>query len=449
MFQRKLIVVTCAVALLVLSAGVSEASLSRVEGMGLGSVPFLSQFTDDYVNIYPYPVSVVRQNNLVLAELGHNPGGDVNPVQSETEQSLTIIKNFASIGAIAFQMEQNDNNSSFPNNLTNQNLDLIWGKGFDKLDLAIRLDYTNSSIEISDDTQDRVEAHGIDDFFGALTPYPFGTTFLEDAIVGNPNLPGPTGPIELNTWGVTPSVALHMSNDNRIEAALTLRNYSLDRNITTGGVAGEKWEDAGNMSYALFVRGIMNQGDRATWYPAGWYVNDDLSYTVSNVPGLTENREIDETYKSWGVGLSHNMRVNDNNLLIFGAVIGEAKHEYDRNDGNDAVVNGDTRNFEDKTMLLPTFFASLETEATSWLKIRMGATQSLEKETNERTAFDGTLLKIEEHSSSFDFNLGAGIRWNNLDFDLTLNEAFPMSGGWILSGDEATPATRASATYHF
>jgi hypothetical protein len=143
------------------------------------------------------------------------------------------------------------------------------------------------------------------------------------------------------------------------------------------------------------------------------------------------------------------MRVNDNNLLIFGAVVGEAKHQYDRNDGNDGAVNGDTRNFEDKTMLLPTFFASLETEATSWLKIRMGATQSLEKETNERTAFDGTLLKIEEHSSSFDFNLGAGIRWNNLDFDLTLNEAFPMSGGWILSGDEATPATRASATYHF
>jgi hypothetical protein len=74
MFQRKLIVVTCAVALLALSAGVGEASLSRVEGMGLGSVPFLSQFTDDYVNIYPYPVSVVRQNNLVLAELGPQPG---------------------------------------------------------------------------------------------------------------------------------------------------------------------------------------------------------------------------------------------------------------------------------------------------------------------------------------------------------------------------------------
>jgi hypothetical protein len=446
MFQRKLIVVTCAVALLVLSAGVSEASLSRVEGMGLGSVPFLSQFTDDYVNIYPYPTSVVRQNNLVLAELGHNPDGDVDPVQSETEQSLTLIKNFPSFGAIAFQMEQNDNNSSFPNNLTNQQVDLIWGKGFDKLDLAVRFDLTNSSIEASDNAGDAAEAHGID-LLNFGDPYPFGLTFAQDAIVGgNPILGG--GPIELNTWGITPAIALHLSNDNRVEAALTLRNYSLDRNETVATVAGEKWEDDGNMSYALFVRGIMNQGDRATWYPAGWYVNDDLSYTVSNLPGV-EDRKVDETYKTWGVGLSHNMRVNDNNLLIFGASIGEAKHEYQRNDANDGALNGDTKTFDEKTMLLPIFFASLETEATSWLKIRMGATQSLENTETNLAQFDGDTAKIKTHSSSFDFHLGAGIRWNNLDFDLTLNEAFPMSGGWILSGDPATPATRASATYHF
>jgi hypothetical protein len=441
MFQRKLIVVTCAVALLVLSAGVSEASLSRVEGMGLGSVPYLSQFTDDYVNIYPYPTSVVRQNNLVLAELGHNPNGDVDPVTKETEQSLTIIKNFANFGAIAFQMEQNDNNSSFPANLTNQQIDVIWGKGFDKLDLAVRLDITNSKIEASDNTQDSAESHGIDTFGGALDPYPFGLFFVQNTIVD--------GPFELNTFGVTPAIALHLSNDNRVEAALTLRQYSLDRSITTGGVAGESWEDNGNMSYALFVRGIMNKGDRSTWYPAAWYVNDDLGYTVSNLGVGVEDREVDETYKNWGVGLSHNMRVNDNNLLIFGASVGEAKHEYERNDNNDANVNGDTHSFEEKTMLLPIFFAGLETEATSWLKIRMGATQSLENFETETTAFDGTSLKIKTHESSFDFNLGAGIRWNNLDFDLTLNEAFPMSGGWILSGDPATPATRASATYHF
>ena len=61
MFQRKLIVSFCFIAVLAFTAGVGHASYSRVEGMNL-SVPVLSQFTDDYVNIYYYPTSVVRQN---------------------------------------------------------------------------------------------------------------------------------------------------------------------------------------------------------------------------------------------------------------------------------------------------------------------------------------------------------------------------------------------------
>ena len=35
------------------------------------------------------------------------------------------------------------------------------------------------------------------------------------------------------------------------------------------------------------------------------------------------------------------------------------------------------------------------------------------------------------------------------DIDMTLNEKFPLSGGYLLSGDRSTPFTRASATYHF
>src|SRR6266850_7209909 len=128
MFQRKLIAVLV-VALVALSAGVSQASMSRVESMGL-SVPTLSQFTDDYVNIYYYPASVVRQNNLVLAELGNNPSGlsDVNVVSPSSvtfgEQSFTVIRNFPRFGAIAFQMKQSAlNNYTASSNLNNEQLD--------------------------------------------------------------------------------------------------------------------------------------------------------------------------------------------------------------------------------------------------------------------------------------------------------------------------------------
>ena len=32
---------------------------------------------------------------------------------------------------------------------------------------------------------------------------------------------------------------------------------------------------------------------------------------------------------------------------------------------------------------------------------------------------------------------------------MTMNERFPFSGGYVLSGDTAMPFTRVSATYHF
>ena len=92
MFQRKLIVSLAIAVLLAISAGVSQASLSRMEGMAL-STPTTSQFTDDYANIFWYPTSVVRQNNLVLAELGQNSdnGGEVDEVET-LDQNFTIIR---------------------------------------------------------------------------------------------------------------------------------------------------------------------------------------------------------------------------------------------------------------------------------------------------------------------------------------------------------------------
>lgn len=443
MFQRKLIAVLV-VALVALTTGVSQASMSRVEGMGL-TAPVLSQFTDDYVNIYYYPTSVVRQNNLVLAELGNNPTGAVNGVSFQ-DQSLTLIKNFPRFGSIAYQMKQTALNSNFPNNLTHEQFDVIWGMGLDAIDIAVRVDITNSSFEFDDSAgPNHAEAHG--DGFSPFDPYPFGAFFDANAIAA-------TG-MEINTWGVSPGIAFHMANDNRVEGMVSFRRYSLDRKTSTAGVAGESWKDAGNMSYAIAARGILHQGDRATWYPAFWYVNDDLSYEVRNLAGLGP-RNADETYKNIGAGLAHNMRVNDNNLLIFGVAAWQSKASYERTDPNaDAggvpIVSTDTKTNEFKSTMAPLFFASLETDLTKWLKGRLGARKAMTSTREERTDFDTPALAETQKikGSDFEFSLGTGIRFNNFDVDMTLNESFPLSGGWIMSGDEATPFTRVSGTYHF
>jgi len=444
MFQRKLMAVLSLAAVVALTAGESQASLSRVEGMSL-AVPTLSQFTDDYVNIYYYPASVVRQNNLVLAEMGNNPTGlsDTGVFLPSAvafgEQSFTVIRNFPRFGAIAFSMKQSALNNTLSSNLNNEQLDAIWGKGFSKADFAVRLDITNSSAETSTNPGAVViKSRGVDNLAG-FDPYPFGVVDANQ-IVG--------GGIELNTFGITPAITLHMSNDNRLEGAVTYRKYSLDRSSTAAG--NEHWQDDGSASYVVNARMFMNQGDRHVWVPAAWYVNDDLGWRVDNFGGAAgATRSAKETYRQYGVGISDNMRVNDNNLLIWGVSVNQAKHHFTRGDA--AIVAGETQELTEKTTAIPVVFAAIETDATKWLKVRIGANRTLVSDRTDTVAFGppNATTVDKTRTSAFNFNAGTGIRWNNLDVDMTLNEKFPLSGGYILSGDRSTPFTRVSATYHF
>jgi len=444
MFQRKLMAVLSLAAVVALTAGESQASLSRVEGMSL-AVPTLSQFTDDYVNIYYYPASVVRQNNLVLAEMGNNPTGlsDTGVFLPSAvafgEQSFTVIRNFPRFGAIAFSMKQSALNNTLSSNLNNEQLDAIWGKGFSKADFAVRLDITNSSAETSTNPGAVViKSRGVDNLAG-FDPYPFGVVDANQ-IVG--------GGIELNTFGITPAITLHMSNDNRLEGAVTYRKYSLDRSSTAAG--NEHWQDDGSASYVVNARMFMNQGDRHVWVPAAWYVNDDLGWRVDNFGGAAgATRSAKETYRQYGVGISDNMRVNDNNLLIWGVSVNQAKHHFTRGDA--AIVAGETQELTEKTTAIPIVFAAIETDATKWLKVRIGANRTLLSDRTDTITFGppNATTVDKTRTSAFNFNAGTGIRWNNLDVDMTLNEKFPLTGGYILSGDRSTPFTRVSATYHF
>jgi hypothetical protein len=436
------------VALVALMTGVSQASLSRVEGMDL-TVPALSQFTDDYVNIYYYPTSVVRQNNLVMAELGHSPDPDGDIGYSfPLDQTFTVIRNFPRFGAIAFQMKGSALNESptVAGNLNHEQLDAIWGKAFTKLDLAVRLDITNSKFDASA-TNGIVTATSKflgDDFTGS-GPFPF-FGIGSDLLAGN---------IEMNTIGITPAIAIHMQNDNRIEGAVTYRRYTLDRteSNTTAGFVPESFKDAGNASYAVIARGVLAQGDKHVWYPAAWYVSDDLGWAITNAGNVAgANRNADETYKYYGIGISDNMKVNENNLLLWGVMVSQTKHEYTRGDDNTGAGPADAvKKLVNKESMFPQVFAAIETDATKWLKVRIGATRALVSTKDEETDF-GTpapSFTTKTRGSDFTFNLGTGIRWNNLDIDMTLNQKFPLTGGYILSGDQASPFTRASATYHF
>jgi hypothetical protein len=437
MSQRKLIVSLCVAVLLAMTAGVSQGSVSRMEGMGL-NVPVLSQFTDDYANIYWYPTSVVRQNNLVLAELGNNPSGDVDEVDV-FDQSYTVIRNFPTIGAIAFQMAQSQNEVfATSGNLNNEQLDVIWGKAMSSFDFAVRFDITNSRYEaVTGPPANSVELRGFSPF-DPSAPIPFFITTDPDQIVDNG--------VELNTYGITPAVALHFGEDDRLEVAGTYRRYTFSRSTSP---ASQAWEDAGNPSYAILARAILHRSGTHTWFPAAWYASDDLSWEMRGV--LANPVTADETYKTMGVGISDNMRVNDNNLLLWGVTFAQAKHSYERTDANTGGPAGDTRTFEETVTGIPLVFAALETDATRWLKLRVGASRGHIMSKTETADFvaPANTSEVETRTSEFNLGLGTGIRWNNLDIDMTLNQQFPLSGGYIISGNPQTPFNRVSATYHF
>ena len=115
------------------------------------------------------------------------------------------------------------------------------------------------------------------------------------------------------------------------------------------------------------------------------------------------------------------------------------------------MASGATKTSEEKHTMVPQVFAAIETQATSWLTVRIGASRGNLSSRDEFSDFAAPQFTrtIKSRESDFNFSLGTGIKWNNLDIDMTLNEEFPLSGGYILSGNEATPFTRVSGTYHF
>ena len=84
-----------------------------------------------------------------------------------------------------------------------------------------------------------------------------------------------------------------------------------------------------------------------------------------------------------------------------------------------------------------------ENAPSSWLTGRVGCQQARRME----KAGDN----LDVNSADFLYGLGVGVHFNNFDVDATLNQNFPFTGGYFISG-ESTSGTmfgRITADYHF
>jgi hypothetical protein len=95
----------------------------------------------------------------------------------------------------------------------------------------------------------------------------------------------------------------------------------------------------------------------------------------------------------------------------------------------------------------PQLFAALETHVNSWLTLRFGANKGAwEKLKVEQN--NGDILEFT--SSTFSMNLGAGLKFGNLQLDAILDDRFPNRLPYFISGDSTTDMfAKVTATYPF
>jgi hypothetical protein len=164
-------------------------------------------------------------------------------------------------------------------------------------------------------------------------------------------------------------------------------------------------------------------------------------YAYKNIAATSGSKVSDVT-----LGLSMNWDVNTNNMLLFATELEWYSWKPSK------VASGDQEEF--KATVLPKFYVALESDITSWLTTRVGASKMMLK--TEDTFSNGDKL-IETGPSSpggdFDWSLGAGFHLGEWDVDLVFSHEMPFRLGYWITGfgsfDPDPPVGRISGTYRF
>jgi hypothetical protein len=213
------------------------------------------------------------------------------------------------------------------------------------------------------------------------------------------------------------------------DAAVTFGNAGGD---TLGGYdKGTAWD--------LAFRAFYEWLDDLTLVP---YIDWNMyEYAYKDVLATSGSKVTDFT-----LGLSLNWDVNTNNLLLFATELEWFTWKPSK------VASGDQEEF--KATVLPKFYVALESDITSWLTTRVGASKEMVKledtaPNGDKTTTTGPFFA----GGDFDWSLGAGFHLGEWDVDLVLSHETPFRLGYWLTGfgigDPDPPVSRISGTYRF
>jgi hypothetical protein len=404
-------------AMLVLALpAVASAQMSRVEGMALQG-----DFIKDWSGIFTYPSQVANVGNLVYGELGN-----VNSPPVTFDRSVgAVIGNLweGRLGTWAIHLREQTPNAGQgdagsngapgflggdPNTNTSESFDLMWGKKFGTTSFGLRVNrsYAKNQVE-----------------FGGVT-----SKIEADFSQPDPNR-------ARNILGVSAGVGFEMSPTSNAEFGFTWQNrtWLLD-------VPGLRGEEDGASAYQLAGRMMWQWQSNIMVVPVVKYYNFDLGEKFTAGSTVTS---FDNSRKGWQVGVAGNWTLGSNDLFVLGVNV--AQNKLKQQEDLFGLGAGDTLELTES--FTPQLFAALETHVNSWLTLRFGANKGAwQKIKIEEPNGD----KQELSASSFSMNLGAGLKFGNLQLDAILDNSFPNNLPYFISGDSTNDMfAKVTATYPF
>jgi hypothetical protein len=390
--------------------------MSRVEGMALQG-----DFIKDWSTIFTYTSQVANVGNLVYGELGNV----ASPPVTFDRSVGAVIGNLweGRLGTWAIHLREQTPNlgqgdagsngapgafGTDPNTHTSESIDIMWGKKAGTTSFGLRINRSNGSLQ--------QEVGGV-------------VSKLEaDFTQPDPNR-------ARNVLGFSAGVGFETSPTSNVEVGVTYqqRTWLLD-------VPGLRGEEDGSAAYMLAGRAMWQWQPNIMVVPVFKYYNFDLGEKFT--AGATTTT-FDNNRKGWQLGAAGNWTLGSNDLFVLG--LNFAQNKLSQQEDLFGLGLGDT--LEITESFTPQLFAALETHVNSWLTLRFGANKGAWEKTKIELS-NGN--KLELSASTFNMNLGAGLKFGNLQLDAILDNAFPNNLPYFISGDTTTDMfAKVTATYPF
>lgn len=416
MIRRKANILVLGAVMAIALPGVALAQMSRVEGMAIQG-----DYLKDWSGMFTYTSEVATVGNLVYGELGNVNFPPVTFDRSVGAVVGTLWEGRLGTWAVHLREQtpnlgqgdgaSNGSPGSFgtePNTNTSESFDIMWGKKFGTSSFGLRLNRSHGRI--------LQEVGGV-------------TSKLEaDFTQADPNR-------ARNVLGIGAGFGFEMNPETNVELAFLWQNrtWLLD-------VPGLRGEEDGASAYQLAARMMWQWQPDVMVVPVFKYYNFDLGEKFTAGSTVTA---YDNTRKGWQVGAAGNWTLGSNDLFVLGFTVAQNKHKQQ----TDLFGLGLGDTLELTETFYPQLFAALETHLNSWLTVRFGANKGAWERIKVEQSGGNTL---EINGSTFSMNLGAGLKFGNLQIDAILDDRFPNRLPYFISGDTTSDMfAKVTATYPF